>query len=283
MIKGVPESMTATLPQLPVILIHGLGGFNQIQFKLAGPLPITIVYFKGIADCLREVGVARVLAPELPPADSVGERAAALGAFIERQAGESRVHLVAHSMGGLDSRHYITHLGGVERVCSLTTIGTPHRGSSLATLSTDAFLDPALRLVEMVHLDRWFDNLGRATLAHTDLRPDSCAAFNERTPDMPGVVYQSWAGDPPAGGIQVVLKLSSLLLARLEEGPNDGLVSVASARWSGWRGTIPADHLSMIGWQLSERARRHFNPEQFYLSMMSDLAAAEGANLLSPD
>jgi len=37
-----------------------------------------------------------------------------------------KVHLFAHSMGGLDARHMITHLGMANRVRTLTTIGTPH-------------------------------------------------------------------------------------------------------------------------------------------------------------
>lgn len=61
------------------------------------------------------------------------------------------MNLVGHSMGGLDSRHFITHLGerffpgtrltyfisncrltsgGNKVVASLVTLGTPHRGSS---------------------------------------------------------------------------------------------------------------------------------------------------------
>ena len=36
-----------------------------------------------------------------------------------------QVHLVAHSMGGLDGRYYISTLGGATKVATLVTIGTP--------------------------------------------------------------------------------------------------------------------------------------------------------------
>ena len=54
-------------------------------------------------------------------------------------------HIIAHSMGGLDSRFLITHLQPEEdnRVLSLTTIGSPHRGSPIADL-----------IVEQVQKDR---------------------------------------------------------------------------------------------------------------------------------
>ena len=54
-------------------------------------------------------------------------------------------HLIAHSMGGLDSRFLITHLqpDGDNRILSLTTIGSPHHGSPIADL-----------IVEQVQKDR---------------------------------------------------------------------------------------------------------------------------------
>ena len=54
-------------------------------------------------------------------------------------------HIIAHSMGGLDSRFLITHLQPEEdnRVLSLTTIGSPHHGSPIADL-----------IVEQVQKDR---------------------------------------------------------------------------------------------------------------------------------
>ena len=54
-------------------------------------------------------------------------------------------HLIAHSMGGLDSRFLISHLQpeGDNRILSLTTIGSPHHGSPIADL-----------IVEQVQKDR---------------------------------------------------------------------------------------------------------------------------------
>lgn len=43
-----------------------------------------------------------------------------------------RLNLIAHSLGGLDARYYITHLEGHKRVSSLITLSSPHRGSALA-------------------------------------------------------------------------------------------------------------------------------------------------------
>lgn len=43
------------------------------------------------------------------------------------------LHIIAHSMGGLDARHAITNRKDiVTRVKTLVTIGTPHLGSEVA-------------------------------------------------------------------------------------------------------------------------------------------------------
>ena len=64
---------------------------------------------------------------------------------IDLAAYKGPFHLIAHSMGGLDSRFLITHLQPEEdnRILSLTTIGSPHHGSPIADL-----------IVEQVQKDR---------------------------------------------------------------------------------------------------------------------------------
>jgi triacylglycerol lipase len=51
---------------------------------------------------------------------------------IRERFNSDKLNIIAHSMGGLDARYAITHLKAHEVVASLTTIGTPHRGSPYA-------------------------------------------------------------------------------------------------------------------------------------------------------
>lgn len=268
-------SLYPSTPRLPIILVHGLGGFDRIRIELARRYPFQIDYFNGIAECLRQAGVAAVYTTALPPGGSIEERADALRRFIADHVREPRFHIIAHSMGGLDSRFYATHLGGAERVVSLTTLATPHRGSSLADLTSEHLVEPILKLIGKVGRRSWIEEFRRSTAAHHDLRPSTCAAFNARTPDAPGVVYHSWAGAPPSSALHGILQLPAALLAHLESGANDGLVSIASARWSGYRGTVPADHISLVGWQFTRDARAHFTPGEFYCQLLTDLIDAE--------
>lgn len=75
----------------------------------------------------------------VPPSGSIEARAARLADDIAQKAQGKPVNIIAHSMGGLDSRYMISRLkpGNIE-VVSLTTIATPHRGSAFADYMFDA-------------------------------------------------------------------------------------------------------------------------------------------------
>ncbi len=69
-----------------------------------------------------------------PRVATVEEYARSLAVEVERlraASGAHRVDLVAHSMGGVVSGHYINHMRGAEAVNRLVTLGTPWHGTRL--------------------------------------------------------------------------------------------------------------------------------------------------------
>ncbi|QTN32581.1 alpha/beta fold hydrolase [Akkermansiaceae bacterium] len=78
----------------------------------------------------------RCLVPQLKPNDGrngLEHLAADLKADIEKEFGtEEKFALVAFSMGGLVSRHYLQQLGGAERCEAFITISSPHHGTNMA-------------------------------------------------------------------------------------------------------------------------------------------------------
>ena len=80
-----------------------------------------------------------VVAPTLPACESVTNRAAILqGQLMKILASfpaKTRVHIVAHSQGGLDVRWMVAQSATVPHIASLTTIATPHAGTILADLA----------------------------------------------------------------------------------------------------------------------------------------------------
>jgi triacylglycerol lipase len=222
-----------TIPHLrhAVVLVHGLLGYDRV---CVGGWTVRS-YFADIPDALRSAG-NRVLVPRLSRTGGVAHRAAQLGAFLDREAPGEQVHLIAHSMGGLDSRYLISHLGPAGRVLSLTTLGTPHRGT--------AFADWGIRRIDRLARPA-FELLDLSRQAFHDLTTESCAAFNEQTPDDPAVRYFSVAARFALDWTMPEWQLPYRLI-EAREGPNDGLVSVASARWGECCDVWEGDHASLV-------------------------------------
>jgi triacylglycerol lipase len=223
------------IPKLrsPIVLVHGLFGFDRL-----GVAGMTLVnYFPGIPDLLQAAG-NRVLIPFLTPTGAVADRAAQLKDFLVKTSANEPVHLIAHSMGGLDSRYMISCLGMAERVLSLTTIGTPHRGSSFA----DWGINRLERIVKPA-----LDLIGLPYQGFYDLTRTRCQAFNETVVDAPGVRYFSVAGRHDGHYLHAGWLLPYGIV-KAAEGDNDGIVSVESARYGEQLDLWEGDHLSLVNW-----------------------------------
>jgi triacylglycerol lipase len=230
------------IPKLnaPLVLVHGLCGFDRL-YAFRRPV---IDYFPGVREQLQASG-NRVFTPRLSPTAGIPRRAMELKRYIEENVPAGPVHIVGHSLGGLDARHMISKLGMENRVLSLTTIGAPHRGTSFADWGVQRFsrlIMPVLRF------------LGLPFQAFYDLMTDSCRRFNEDVPNVPGVRYYSVAGKCESPWIGPEWRLPWKVVNRAE-GPNDGVVSVASATWGESTDVWAGDHLNLVNWP-NRRARR---------------------------
>ena len=255
-------SSLVMIPRLraPVVLVHGLFGFSR--FQLAN---YTIVnYFPGIADAIERAG-NRVLVPWLSATAGVEDRAGQLRGFLLQHSPHEPVHLLAHSMGGLDARYMISKLGMADYVLTLTTLGTPHRGTAFA----DWGVTRLERLVRPV-----LGYLDVPIQAFYDLTTAKCKAFNDAVPDVPGVRYFSVAGRHDGNFLNPEWLLPYHIV-RQAEGDNDGVVSVESARYGTdevelWDG----DHLSLVNWLNPLAVNRGFgrDPVPRYARILRRLA-----------
>ena len=139
----------------------------------------------------------------------------------------------------------VSRLGMAAQVRSLTTVGTPHRGT--------AFADWVVR-----RLARVFRPLLRSVGLPDDaifaLTTGSCRRFNERVPDVAGVRYRAVAGVCEEPWLGPEWAVPSRIVGRAE-GPNDGVVSVASASWGEQTVVWPGDHLNLVN-RPNRRMRR---------------------------
>lgn len=248
----------------PVVLAHGIARFDIFRERRAranrapeGECLDGRHYFKGIKSRLEAEGF-EVHHTSVDFAGPVGLRSRELSEQINRVLegrGGDKVHIIAHSMGGLDARRMIVEVEGMaEKVASLTTVGTPHLGTTFAdfgvSLSGKLIID-GLRPV--INLEGFRDLTTRA-----------CDDFNRRARDREAnnpVVYRTCASAEERDRVFLPLQPSWFIINR-NEGDNDGLVSLKSQRWTrelvGNNGRrkkveqlsfpVPADHLNEVGW-----------------------------------
>lgn len=262
----------------PIVMAHGFFGFDT----LAGIDAVT--YFFGVRADLAEIGEF-VYTPAVDPFNDSEVRGAELLDHIERvleETGAARVNIIAHSQGGLDARFAASLRPDL--IESVTLVATPNRGSAVADIALGiadhGALPDVLDAVTRIFGGPFYDALGNETsiarAAH-QLSSPGAAAFDAAYPPDPRIAWYSIAGrtalhrggehcrvpDAPAfierwsdavDPVDPLFALIEPILARnpFDRIPNDGLVSVPSARFGRFLGCVPADHLDEMGQLLGD-------------------------------
>jgi len=91
--------------------------------------------------------------------------------------------------------------------------------------------------------------------------------FNPETPDHPEVSYFSYGASKECQILNPFYFFNNLLWTT--EGDNDGLVSVRSARWGEYLGTLACDHMELINWNPL------YDASPIYLKIASTLSKYE--------
>ncbi|ESK94257.1 lipase 2 [Moniliophthora roreri MCA 2997] len=300
------------VPRNPIVLCHGLYGFDT-----RGPSTFPSMrmhYWANVLSILKGKLGAEVIITSVPGTGSISERADHLNRQLLEKARGREVNFMAHSMGGLDCRHLITHCKPEEYTpVSLTTISTPHRGSpfmdwcsdnlglgklaqeekDLLTRASEEGLSsksadgkktrqPTFSSLSLSSLPSSFTTLLMSILdspAYANLTSNYLNnVFNPATPDNPNVKYFSVAGRMPSVNVWHPFWLPKMVLddfeekqrgrlkekweqrdskhldrerpmwARQEEWGNDGLVTIQSAKWGEFLGTMEGcDHWELRG------------------------------------
>ena len=256
---GSGSDTTPTTPPAPgdhigFVLAHGLGGdVNSFDPAIVAALQADGYY---------------VLRTQVPGVESVAVRAAALGPQIDKFIADNQlthVHIIAHSMGGLDARYLISTMGYASKIESLTTMSTPHRGSPLADAALGLTNElPSKSTSAIANAFGFTADPAALQRALVDLSEAQAPAFNAANPDAPNVHYYSYAGYSTEDGItnpnaaalcgadtspsalpNAELEATGAIIATNDVEPHDGVVPIESSKWTGFQGCIPTDHLDM--------------------------------------
>lgn len=271
-------SSTQCATRYPVVLAHGMGA--QATISLLG---VNILdYWWGIEDALEDEG-ADVYITTVNGMDTTLNKALEFRRqllYLLTITGKSKVNIIGHSHGTVYTRLAISNYGLASRIASHTSISGPHRGSSVA--------DFILNLIPRGSWSLVGDALDWVyAFVFGDVNPNSLQngievtrgymqnVFNPNCPNAAGVYYQSWASKIRYMSNSLVLEIP-WLICKYYEGDNDGLVSVASAKWGNFRGVIEGawwsggvDHLNIVGQPLG--ITPGFDAQDFFIDIVSDL------------
>lgn len=269
------ENSGAAATKYPVILAHGMGASAEILGRWD--------YWWGVADALRKEG-AEVYTTSVNGMDGTAAKAADFKRqFLEILAtsGKPKANIIGHSHGTVYTRYAISNLGLADMVASHTSIAGPHRGSAVADavvgIIPDAWEPLAGNTIDFIY-----------TLLFGDTNPDSLQNaydltsthminnFNPNTPDISGIYYQSWTGIMKSKVRRNWYFGATWQILQENEGENDGLVSVNSAKWGTFRGveegadwSAGVDHINIVGHPNGRTPG--FDCDQFYIDIVSEL------------
>jgi len=307
-----PNYTKYTPPKHPIILCHGLSGFDTLILIPSVRTLINVIsnavsninseYFvmtekqdevkKNVLEVEYWIGVKRILEAKgctvfitkVPPFGSIEERALSLNKILNAVVNQklptkkdaTKFNFIAHSMGGLDCRYLISRIPKHEKnyeVASLTTLSTPHGGSEVANYVVGQF----------GKIRQTLNNNGPLLpMCYYQLTTYYAQYFNNITPDDPNVKYFSYgAYFSPKWYSSFALTWSIINYATNGE-PNDGMVTVKSSHWGKYMGTLPnIDHLDIINWRnkfhdtYEHLIQNKKNPEsilQLYVNITHNLA-----------
>jgi len=233
-----------TKTKYPVVLAHGLGGFDELFGVYE--------YWFGIPGALRDGG-AKVFVTEVSQANSTAVRGEQLIDQIETIVaitGKPKVNLIGHSHGGLDVRYAAAVRPDL--VASVSSVASPHKGAALAdylrahvqngSFTEDVVAFFANQLFTVLGLLAGTTNPQDAVAALDSLTSAGLATFNAQYPQgvptsacgngaasVGGIRYYSWSGTGVLTNALDVSDAALGLTSLFYPEANDGLVGKCSS------------------------------------------------------
>ena len=256
----------------PILLVHGIAFRDDVPF---------IKYWSKIPKKLEQQGSKVYLAHQNAFASHIDNALQIRERIIEilDETGAEKVNIIAHSKGGIEARYLISRLGMADKVASLTTLATPHRGSAMAD-TIFAFLDRCNLTDRVIRIANRYariigDKNPDVLLAGKELTNEYMPYYNQSVPNISTVYYQSYGGvlssNYPAWHVRIQYKLM-----QTAEGDNDCIVSKNSYKWGDFKGIVkPNDdfgvsHFDIVGMRFVSQAS-NFDANYFMIGIVSEL------------
>lgn len=192
----MPEHLPNAIPPIhpaPILLVHGYLSNRGIFWQLRKRL-----FAAGL-------GPTYTLNLE-PLMGSMDNMVPVLAGQIEKICSETntpKITVVAHSMGGLVTRLYMTQAGGASRIRRFITLGSPHHGTEMARFSVGKCV------AEMRTASAWLSALESAEVAIEKPPTLSIYTLNDDLVYPPESSKLDWAENVPMAAVGHVSLLFS--------------------------------------------------------------------------
>ena len=277
-----------TQTRYPIVLVHGLFGFDQLFGS--------VDYWYGINDGLRRGGATTYVAQVSQLGNEVtrGNQLIAQLENLRAVYGYRKFNLIGHSQGGLTIR-YVAAVRP-DLVASVTSAGTPHQGSAVAdgistlapagTVQRWLAVSFATALGDLINTFSGGHNPQNAMDALRQLSSAGAVQFNAQFSAgepasacgsgpavVNGIRYYSFGGTSPTTN---VFDPSDALLAAgnlfFHGSANDGLVSRCSSHWGAViRDNYGWNHLDEVNQLFGVRGWFSANPVEVYRTQANRL------------
>ncbi|MBQ7375096.1 MAG: alpha/beta fold hydrolase [Clostridia bacterium] len=223
----------------PIVLVHGVALKEKKHFKAFGRIKEKL--------CQRGYDV---YIADTDGFGTIENNGVQLKDFIYRvldSTGAEKVNIIAHSKGGLDSKYMISELGMEEKVASLTTLCTPHKGSLIAS-GIWGWHDILKKPIAF-----FIDSFYKYILG--DKNPDSMTVCRQlcyvdeglETLGFTDKVYcQSYSSTLKSGKDCFLMALPMRIYKHFSGRENDGMVSNESAKFANYKGSCLDESISHI-------------------------------------
>ncbi len=251
----------------PIILVHGIVLKDFLFFRAFGR----------IEEILRAEGNV-VYSSKIDGFGTIQNNAEQLKAeilHILSETGAEKINIIAHSKGGLDSKRMIKELDMEDKVASLTTLCTPHKGSPVA--SGILKLPKWMLAVINFWLNFWYRVFGDKNpnalqvcreLALSDDIEDVTVAFSDK------VYCQSFSTKLDRSRDDFIMGIPLMFSHFCEKRESDGLVSLESSIFENFRGRCIEEasisHSEIVDFMPKKHKREKIFA--FYTALCSELA-----------
>lgn len=236
--------MPSAMGKKRIVLVHGVS--NRGAKLSIGPVGLGD-YFYQIPNLIRRfVPNVEVHVVDLPTDRSIGARAQALQNFLTGTFKNKTVHLICHSIGGLDAR-YAAWILKSPNIQTITTIATPHHGTPLADWAVHQINTKGIWYYILKLFGR--DISGWRFLPEITTK-SMAEVFNQKVFNRSDIGYYSVIGygSNTNGTLTPAMRFTQWMMSgQLTSGEmTDGIVPKSSQEWGTVLFERELDHLSQI-------------------------------------